>query len=379
MTSLRELHDQLEPDPLRDTSPFSSEFGTASEQIAGAATPEEAIATLQAWLAARNQPCLFGRIAAKSDLLSYCILDEADLRNGDEFVQSKIQNARLEWTAQTFRGQKSGFIILLRSRRLATAAPNEILLSLAQSLATYYLLESVVPNEIYLEEAFLEAPGSPPKTWKWDAGVNYFGAQGEGRWWRDHRIPGGIAFSVNSVGHMVKSEVLARAMRALGEQLDLGEAAGRPIPLDALPKALLLAMKTINLAAETPWGRATSLLDPSEERHAIPPCPIELTPDVSGKDHCRYQGWYHTDQTIPAEYFREAPARTTEHSGYSLDFRYLFDSALDNPDYQRMGAGVRIRTDESFTQVRKKGLRMEPDLLEVSSIPRLREALEQFG
>jgi helicase len=35
--------------------------------------------------------------------------------------------------------------------------------------------------------------------------------------WQDHRIPGGMAFSVHSIGHLVKSGIIANAMRELGK------------------------------------------------------------------------------------------------------------------------------------------------------------------
>jgi hypothetical protein len=77
---------------------------------------------------------------------------------------------------------------------------------LALRLCSLYLLEEVAPDRIFLDEIWLEKPGRDATTWRWHAGVNSFRAQGDGRWWQDHLMPGGIAFSVNSVGHMVKSE-----------------------------------------------------------------------------------------------------------------------------------------------------------------------------
>jgi hypothetical protein len=67
----------------------------------------------------------------------------------------------------------------------------------------------------HLEQIYLQKPDARMTTWKWFAGVNYFCAQGDKRWWQDHRIPGGMAFSVNSVGHLVKSGMIAKAMNEL--------------------------------------------------------------------------------------------------------------------------------------------------------------------
>src|SRR6266498_3609476 len=85
----------------------------------------------------------------------------------------------------------------------------------ALRLCSLYLLQDIVPDQIFHDELWLEKPGRDGTTWQWLAGVNYFCAQGDKRWWEDHRIPGGMAFSVNSVGHMVKSGILAKGMLAL--------------------------------------------------------------------------------------------------------------------------------------------------------------------
>ena len=68
--------------------------------------------------------------------------------------------------------------------------------------------------ECYLERVQLEQPDKQHRTWECPASVNYFSAQGDKRWWQDHRFPAGLAFSVNSVGHMVKSGKLNEAMRS---------------------------------------------------------------------------------------------------------------------------------------------------------------------
>jgi hypothetical protein len=34
--------------------------------------------------------------------------------------------------------------------------------------------------------------------------VDFFACAGDGRWWHDHRFPGGIAYTANSTGHMMR-------------------------------------------------------------------------------------------------------------------------------------------------------------------------------
>lgn len=54
-------------------------------------------------------------------------------------------------------------------------------------------------------------------------------------------------------------------------------------------------------------------------------------------------GYYHTDITIPSEYFRPEVERPVEIEGGRLDFTYLFDDTLDNAAHRQMGRGIRVR------------------------------------
>jgi hypothetical protein len=151
--------------------------------------------------------------------------------------------------------------------------------------------------------------------------------------------------------------------------------------VDSLEKALELAMRTIALASDGPSGKATALM-PRPSAAGLPRCPVTLPAAFADKDYCGYQGWYHTDYTLPAEYFTpevERPAPTQTHD---LDFTYLFDQSLDNPDFNRMGRGRIIRdpaatTDPEVPQAYKwhKRLRGEASEVEIDHVPRLREAL----
>jgi len=69
-----------------------------------------------------------------------------------------------------------------------------------------------------------------------------------------------MAFSVNSVGHMVKSGRLREHMEKLNSDLGVSDEDWIASRVDSLPKALILAMKTVANAAETASGKATELL-----------------------------------------------------------------------------------------------------------------------
>ena len=249
------LIQRLTPDPWRVQIGFSPEVESALGPVVDPSTPDAAVVQILGEWLSKHQPCLFGRIAAKKGLLSYCLISEEELAESDEVVARKIQNARREWTRLGFEGLASGFIIVLRSRTLATAAPDATVKAIAQRVAFLYLKEEVATDRVYLDQIYLEQPGTRRTTWEWVTGVNYFSAQGDKRWWQDHRIPTGMAFSVNSVGHMVKAGKLSRAMRDLEEVMETAEGDITNPVVDSLEKALELAMRTIALASDGPSGK----------------------------------------------------------------------------------------------------------------------------
>jgi hypothetical protein len=337
---LTDLISKLTRDPWRRQRGFDAELDEASRQIFEASSEEESAAILSAWLA-RHQPCLFGRIAAKNELLSFCILTEQDLTQDDAHIRSRIQAARTEWTRAGYYGEKSGFVILAAAPVIMIAEPNAALQNLAQRICSLYLLEECPPDQILYDDIFLEGPGRKRSVWRWLTGVNVFAAAGDGRWWQDHRIPAGLGFSVNSVGHLVKSSKLADIEKAIDDLLGVGAEPFAQKAIDDLPKALDFAMRTIGNASNAVSGKATWLLDDPGNLPAA--CPIQLSKVLAGKNYCEYAGYYHTDITIPSLYFRPNVERTEEIEKLMLDFTYLFHPSTDNPAHITMGEGRRLR------------------------------------
>jgi len=382
---IRDLLAQLKPDPWRSEVGFSANLTEYNKRLfALTGDPAAMASVLNEWLE-KYQPCLFGRIAAKLGLLEHCILTERDLQGSEAELKLKIQTARTRWTRDGFDGKKSGFVISVISPQVVLAVPDNSMLELAKKVCSLYLLEDVETDTVHTDELFLEKPGSERMTWMWRAGVNYFCAQGDGRWWHDHRIPGGFAFSVNSVGHMVKSGILARGMHFLNEAMGTPPEAWRMPKVDSLEKALELAMRTIALASETSSGRATQLLTISENNSTqpAPGCPVELPEFLRNKNYCEYMGYYHTDHTLPSVYFLPEVERTHQAKIHSLDFTYLFVRDEENYDFDTMAAGRPIRTEEwddsSSGMIRpdedsasKGGAR----LVSITSYPRLLEAIQ---
>ncbi len=347
-SSICDLLSKLKPDPWRASQGFSPEVEEANRELFRPdITETQAEQVLSAWLQ-KHQPCLFGRIAAKLGAVSYCILNETNLHQSDELIKQKIQTARLAWTHEGFEGGKSAFVILAISPEIANAVPGPEMRELARRLAYLYLEEDIVMDNAHLEQVYLQKPGARLTTWKWFAGVNYFCAQGDKRWWQDHRIPGGMAFSINSVGHLVKSGMIANAMKELDRMMDAPNERYPETKVDSLAKALELAMRTISKASDAISGKATELLPLPEDtsRLPVPVCPVNLSPAMSEKNFCEYRGHYHTDYTLPSEYFLPDVERPDGLKGHALDFTYLFHKSIDNPDFKLMGEGQQIRRIE---------------------------------
>lgn len=380
-STIASLQQQLVEDPWRAEVGFTPEVESVLDVVLDHSKSEAEVATaLSGWLS-KYQPCLFGRIAAKKDLLSYCIISEAELEDSDAVIAQRIQNSRREWTRLGFEGKASGFIIVLRSRALVNAVPDATVKAIAQRVCSLYLQEDVTMDRIALDRIYLEQPGNRRRTWEWVTGVNYFSSQADKRWWQDHRIPAGMAFSVNSVGHMVKSGKLARAMQDLEQVMETAQGEIANPVVDSLDKALELAMRTISLASDGPSGKATALI-PRQSGAGVPRCPVRLPAALADNDHRGYQGWYHTDYTLPSEYFKPDVERPALIRAHELDFTYLFDHSLDNPDFDRMGRGRIIRepaaaADSESPEIYRwqKRFRGEPAEVELDQVDRLREAL----
>ena len=345
MTKIAKLTKALTDDPLRQDLGFSSEIAEANEAIWSAGENEERIEQILANWIYHHQPCLFGKIASKLDIISYCILTSYDLCQSDDHIFQKIQSKKREWTRRAFNGESSNFVILAASREMALAEPSEVLLDAAIKLCSLYLDQEIQADRIYLDDIFLEIPGKRNSAFKWKAGINYFGTQADRRWWRDHRFPGGIGFSTNSVGHLVKAGRINNAMEVLLSELAAQDEDRPTFKIDSLDKALEFAMKTIAKASEGVSGKATYLLpiphDPSQM--PVQECPVKLSKQLADKNFCEYEGYYHTDITIPSEYFTSDIERPTSQSVHRLDFTYLFDNSLDNPDNRSMATGIQIR------------------------------------
>lgn len=339
---LVDLVEQLSPDPLRTKQPFSSDIEACHQVLFDpTSTRLEIEVALQKWLkTSPNQPCLFGRLAANEDRISFCILKEGDIERGDAYVQELIQRDRRIWKVDALAGKKHAFVIAIVSRNVANATPDQSLRRVAERLCDLYLFDQPLESK---RHDVLRIGTGDGQFFKWSVGVNVFATQADGRWWNDHRIPGGLAFSMNSVGHM--SFVLAR------ERLPM---MADPSQHNLLSWALPTAMRTIHIASKRPQS-GTCLMD----RDVAMSCPAvpddvrkEVFVDVPEEKRSKalrdlapfsehiYEGWYDTDESIPLDYFQEIVDRPSQISMIPLYFTYLH--SYQDADYESMGIGERI-------------------------------------
>src|SRR5262245_12295095 len=115
-----ELFSRLELDPWRNEVPFADDFGQWHDRVISAGDPVVVGQVLNEWLQ-RHQPCLFGRLAAKANAITYCILNEQELLQSDESILAKIQERRLAWSRDAYYGRSSAFVIVFVSDRIARA------------------------------------------------------------------------------------------------------------------------------------------------------------------------------------------------------------------------------------------------------------------
>ncbi len=338
-TTLKALYDGLTVDRWRDSNPFSEESQIVNRVLFHPfAYDTEREESLKSWLQ-REQPCLFGRIAAAKGQLQYCFLTDRDLLESDEHVSQKILESRLLWKRRAFRGRPlHGFMLVVASQRLAFAAPDESLRQFSlrlQQLAGWSNAMDSEGNDIVSESLYLLNPGTQ-KTWQFTFSVDYFASAAEGRWWHDHRIPGGIAFTANSLGHMIMTQEWYEKRSTRIEW------------------ALRTAMLTIDTAAVTKDGRATWLMDvdingPFKQYEWNEDVPLPDLEKLKGKDCGSYAGHLHTDHAVRAEFFKSPDAPLFASRPWAMDFSYIFDPT--SPDHVPFVRGIEVTNEQVEQQL----------------------------
>ena len=331
MPTVRELLDCLQGDTFRKTHPFSDDLRQANELLHNpAAFDDELTECLLHWCQ-KEQPCQFGRIAAKEKRIHFCVLThQAVSRWSDEEIATKIAEEKRLWKQRAaFDTQRAAhsFMLVVASPVVALGAPdnnleafaNRVLELAGWSVGTHRSARRV--NEISSDYLYLRSPVDA-QVYGFQFNVDFFACAAHDRWWHDHRAPGGIAFTANSLGHM-------RAFRDW-----YGTKKG-----DATEWAVKQAMLTIDSAekgkvrarhgAPEPAanGRVTWLRELDNSKPFVPEIasPLTNTPSqLAGKDWTKYEGYLHTDHAVREEFFRDRDVPPTIDKPYLMDFTYVY-------------------------------------------------------
>jgi hypothetical protein len=195
-------------DHFRKTRPFSEDIEAAQAILFNNRYDKRRkITAYRRWLEL-NQPCVFGRIAAKNKNVFTCLLEEHEtlrMKRGDDDVRETIQDHRQVWKRYALEGLSSSFLILLVSRMLVTKEPGDRLKEISRRLLELYMEIDHIDDDTFRtqREYVFFRTGQPgvERLLKFSTLPNVFCAQADGRWWHDHRTPGGIMITSNALGH----------------------------------------------------------------------------------------------------------------------------------------------------------------------------------
>ena len=242
-----------------------------------------------------------------------------------EMISQKIQDYRQLWKRYALEGRSSSFVLAVIGESLVNETPGERLKEFCRRLLELYMDvphiadDTIVPQREYVFLK-LSGVGDEDRILKFATLPNVFCAQGDGRWWHDHRCPGGVMITSNALGH----DVYSRNGRTRIDEAKKIE-------------ALEQAMRTINNAyKEKPSKRAGALKHcPATFLVAkgAESCPM-LKKDVAGYSADHYEGYFHTDHLLPSVFFQEErDRRICLLSGLELEV-YLRPEAdpLDHAD-----------------------------------------------
>lgn len=339
-------------DRFRKKHPFNEDIAATNAVLFNPAyTRLRKIRAYRKWLE-MNQPCVFGRVAARNERLFICLLEERDvltMRCGDADLRDTIQDHRQVWKRYALDGDHSAFLVVLLSEPLIWKEPGPELKEIARRLMELYMDVSPIPDDTILpqrEYVFLRQMTSDGSTrfLKFSTLPNIFCVQGDGRWWHDHRTPGGVMITSNPIGHFTY------AWSGLTEMKDSDKAG-----------ALEKAMMTIANAYPGAGRKRPRGLTHCPATHLLPRRGDEATPlrpasTMAGYSPDHYGGYFHTDHLIPSVFFQPArdPKELPQYD--ELTFRYLFDPQVDPKDHAELMTGV----EATMYDVRKNMDRLPP-------------------
>lgn len=351
--SLLDLYDGLRVDRRRETFPLSQDIREANDYLHNPYALDHELAEGMRQWCMKRQPCQFGRLAASKKQIHFCFIREIDLAKGEKGVAEKIASAKRLWKQRAIldTAPPHGFMLVFASHKVALAAPDDNLRRFSDKILE---IAGWGPerrgrsrgNTISSDFLYLRNPADG-FFYGFQFNVDYFAVAGDGRWWHDHRIPGGVAFTANSTGHMryFKDWYSDRGS-------DHGEW--------AVKQAMITIAQAHPTKSGTPGlpgsdGRVTWLRDLDTEGKPLLAeirCPMTNVPgQLQGKDWTRYEGVLHTDHAVRAEFFADREDPITADQPYLMDFTYLYDKP--QADFVKFMAGVRTSEEEVYAEIGK--------------------------
>lgn len=320
-------------DRFRSKRPFSEDLAAVNAILWNPAyNRQRKIAAYRGWLE-KYQPCVFGKIAATNKNVFICLLEEDEIlrmKHGDKDVADTLQDHRQVWKRLALDGRSSSFVILLTSTTLVHCEPNHALKEICRRLLELYM-QVQIPDDTFhtqREYVFLRQPDN--SLLKFATLPNIFCAQADGRWWHDHRTPGGIMITSNALGHFIYG-------RTKKQELDMTACAG----------ALENAMRTINNACKDPSvGKTRFSHAPATfltERQPTDPEVLRPTSEFREKSTDHYAGYFHTDHLIPSVFFQKERDPKDLKRYDDLGLRYIFDPEADPDGHAELMRGTQAK------------------------------------
>jgi hypothetical protein len=355
--TVNELLGRLKGDAWRKTHPFSDDLREANELLHNSSAFEDELAEcLFDWCRAQ-QPCQFGMIAAKERRIHFCVLkDEAVAHWSDEDIAAHIAADQRLWKQRaafdTDRATHS-FILVVASPTVALAAPDDALKAFANrilelsgwSVGRHRFARPV--NEISSGYLYLRNPNDAG-LYGFQFNIDFFACAGHNRWWHDHRFPGGIAFTANSLGHMRAYREWYGGLRGNGAEWAVKQAM---LTIDNAAKGKVVARDPS--MQQDPDGRVTWLraLSADGEPHVADiPTPLTNVPGrLEGKDWTKYEGYLHTDHAVREEFFQDRETPPTIERPYIMDFIYIY--AEGRSEFAEFSGGKQFTEVEVYAEI----------------------------
>lgn len=352
MTTTKELFERVSGDPWRIKNPFRDEILQANALLHNSAATEAEMSECMMLWCKRWQPCQFGKVAASENRIHFAFLTEKAIQEwSDEEIAEKIGEEKKLWKQRAaFDPSKAAhsFVLVVASHRVAFAIPDQHLRAFSDRILELASWEcdrhgTRRVNTVTSDFLYLKCP-KDDRFYGFQFNADFFACAGDGRWWRDHRVPGGIAFTANSTGHMI-------AFREWYQGKD-----------NCHEWALKQAMLTVNNAEPTreadsdsplEQGKATWLLPLREDGKPLVEgiaCPLKEVPSkLKDKDWTRYEGVLHTDHAVREEFFLDRKVAPNSTKPYLMDLTYLFEKKLK--DFAEFTGGKLFTIDEIYAEI----------------------------